>query len=161
MSAPEKSVLPVIASIEKNRAVLKRIEAQYTQLFGKEEGFDRKDLSTAIVASDLVVRWYTCLETVFLRVSKFFENDLPKERWHQELLEKMTLSLKDVREAVISSETHARLVELLKFRHFQRYYFEIDFDWEKLEFIKKKFLQAVELVDRDLRAFLAFLEKLH
>jgi len=160
MREPEKSLELVIAAIEKSRAVCRRIEEQYTSFFGAGEGFAHKDLQTAIVASDLIVRWYTCLETAFLRISRFFENDLPKDRWHQELLEKMTLTLKDIREAVISPEAHGRLLELLKFRHFQRYYFEMDFDWEKLEFIKKKFLQATTLVNRDIGLFLEFLEKL-
>jgi hypothetical protein len=32
---------------------------------------------------------YTAMENYFLRISKVFENNLPRESWHKELLERM------------------------------------------------------------------------
>ena len=40
---------------------------------------------------------------------------------------------------MISDKTYQALLELLKFRHFTRYYFEQDYDWDKLRFLIKKF----------------------
>ncbi len=34
--------------------------------------------------------------------------------------------------AVFSDESHRLLAELMRFRHFKRYYPELDYDWEKL-----------------------------
>ncbi len=45
----------------------------------------------------------------------------------------MILEIEGVRKAVISDETYSNLLEFLKFRHFKRYYFEFDYDWDKLE----------------------------
>jgi hypothetical protein len=72
----------------------------------------------------------------------------------------MTLQIDGIREAAISDETYNILVELLKFRHFKRYYFELEYDWDKLGFIQKKFIQANEKVNEDLNAFLNFLGNL-
>lgn len=160
MSARE-SVNTLVGSIEKSRVVLRKLHRYYEEFVLKELDQSKRKVSDAIVIADIVSKYYTCLETVFLRISQFFENDLNERRWHQDLLEKMTFTIPDVREAVLSDAAFSLLLELLKFRHFERYYFEIDHDWEKLEFVQKKFVQVVPLVERDLDQFVAFLKRLN
>ncbi len=81
--------------------------------------------NAALIIAGLIENYYICLETVFLRISQFFENTLDPERWHTDLLEKMTLHLEGVRLAAVSQANYPNLLELLKFRHFRRYYFEL------------------------------------
>ena len=58
------------------------------------------------------------LENYFLRVSKFFENDLPPERWHRALVEKMSLEIPSVRPALLTGAScRTQALELQKFRH--------------------------------------------
>ncbi len=45
--------------------------------------------------------------------------------WHRPLLEKMALEIEDVRPKVIGDAAYHGLLELLKYRHFARYYFFI------------------------------------
>ena len=71
---------------------------------------------------------YTCLETIFLRISQSFENRLEPARRHNDLLRKMTLEVEGVRAAAVSEEAFFPLFELLKFRHFKRYYFDLESD---------------------------------
>jgi hypothetical protein len=85
---------------------------------------------------------------------------LHKDKWHSDLLHKMTLEIQGIRKAVISDETYIILVELMKFRHFRRYYFEFDYDWDKLEFLEKKYNQVKVLVKKDLNNFESFLRLL-
>ena len=47
---------------------------------------------------------YTALETLFLRVSQFFENRLAPDRWHSDLLEKMTLEVPGIRQPLIARD---------------------------------------------------------
>lgn len=82
-----------------------------------------------MVVAEFMVDYYTCLETCFFRISQLFENHLSPDRWHADLLEKMTLSMPDIRVAVIPEPVAADLNELMKFRHFRRYYFELEYDW--------------------------------
>ena len=112
---------------------------------------------SALIIAGLLENYYTCLETIFLRISQHFENRLGSERWHQDLLERMTLEIDGVRLAAISEAASAPLLELLRFRHFKRYYFELEYDWDRLDFLVGKLRQAHPLVTRDLARFRGFM----
>jgi hypothetical protein len=72
----------------------------------------------------------------------------------------MTLHLEGVRSAVISDASYRDLLELMKFRHFRRYYFELDYDWAKLEFLQTVYERVHQQVPDELRAFQDFLREL-
>lgn len=101
---------------------------------------------------------YTAIETLLVRISQAFENHLLPDRWHSDLLDKMALEIPTVRPRVLSMETLARLRELMRFRHFTRYYFELDYDWRKIDLLVSMFREAVPLLGRDLEAFSAKLK---
>jgi len=141
------------------RAHRRRLEAVYRSMEGALDGeiaqLGRTPISALIVAG-LLENYYTCLETIYLRISQSFENSLDPARWHNDLLQKMTLEIEGVRTAAVSQETFCPLFELLKFRHFKRYYFELEYDWDRLDFLVKKLRQAHPLVMRDLERFVRF-----
>lgn len=150
----------LISEIEKARVVLDRIDAFYRDYLERHHQAEARLTEQAIVIADSLAAWYTCLETLFLRVSRFFENNLAQDRWHQDLLDKMTLGLPGIREQVIGDDTALWLAELLRFRHFKRYYFEFNYDWDRLEFVQKKYAQLQPLLRRDLDRFVGFLHQL-
>lgn len=114
----------------------------------------------ALVVGGLIENYYTCAETLFWRISQYFENHLEADRWHTELLGKMTLEIDRLRVPVIGPVTFANLSELRKFRHFRRYYFSVDYDWDKILFLRTKLEQVHPLLLADLAAFDRFLEAL-
>ena len=116
--------------------------------------------SSALIFAGVLEQYYTGLETIFLRISQFFENDLEPDKWHTELLRKMNLKTEGVREMVISDTTFNLLLELLRFRHFKRYYFQLEYDWDRLDFLLKKIDQVHPLVLDDLERFRKFLESI-
>lgn len=67
----------------------------------------------------------------------------------------MTLEIDGVR-AAVSEETFSPLFELQKFRRFKRYYFELEYDWDRLDFLVTKLRQVRPLVVRDLERFVRF-----
>jgi hypothetical protein len=150
----------LIEEIRKSREALLKIETFLVSTRG-ELGESGPGPEKAIVIADLLAKYYTCLETIFLRVSQLFENNLSDDRWHVDLLDKMTLSITGMRDAVIGDETRSLLLELLKFRHFTRYYYDIAYDWDRLDFLMKKFDQVRPKVSRDLDHFVDFLTELH
>jgi hypothetical protein len=113
---------------------------------------------TAMIAAQLLENFYTCLETIFLRISQFFENNLPSDRWHAVLLDRMTLRVTGVRDAAIQDETRLLLDELRRFRHFKRYYFELEYDWTRLDYLIGVYQRVLPLVRTDLARFIAFLK---
>jgi hypothetical protein len=155
----EAEIRTLLGELEKSRNVLGRValfRADYqARIAGQPQATDQ-----AIVLSDLVVTYYTCLETLFLRISQVFENRLSPQKWQADLLHRMTIRVEGIREAVVADETAALLAELLKFRHFKRYYFDLEYDWDRVEFVLKKLDQARPLLDRDLNRFTAFLRSL-
>jgi hypothetical protein len=119
----------------------------------------RTDIS-ANFAAQLLDNTYTALETLFLRVSQFFENSLTRDHWHADLLDKMRIRIPGMRERLISDEVHSLLLELLRFRHFRRYYFDVELDWYRIDYLLGIYDRALPLVRRDIDRFKEFLDGL-
>lgn len=139
--------------LDKNRKLYENFEQKELPMLGK-------GTSSSMIISQIVTDFYTGIETLFHRISQFFGNSIDKSSWHKDLLKNMTLEIKDKRAAVIGDTTASALDELLRFRHFRRYYFDTEYDWERIEFITKKYLQSAEGIKKDLDNFINFLEKL-
>ncbi len=146
--------------ISKTRAIVEDIYQFYTQVNSNEIRVLGKTRSTALIVAQIIENYYTCLETLFLRVSQFFENNLQQDKWHSDLLNKMALRIDGVREPLLNDTTNKNLVEIMRFRHFKRYYFSLDYDWEKLDFVIRKFEKSYILIQNDLKSFDQFLQKL-
>lgn len=134
----------------------------YYEEFRKDFPYNRVDSKKydLVLLGDIVTDYYTCLETAFVRISKFFENNLEQDRWHKHLLEKMTLEIPGIRNAVLEEKTFDLLDEFLRFRHFKRYYYGYNYDQDRMLYIEKKFKQSVPLVKKDIENFILFLEKM-
>ena len=147
------------AELRSSLPVLQRIDRFHDE-FQRQPHASRRSVENAIILSDVMVSFYTCLETAFLRISQFFENALDDARWHEQLLRAMTWTVPGVRERVISDATCAALSELRRFRHFKRYYFAFDYDWERLELVRSKYLACRDQARADLEAYVAYVERL-
>lgn len=88
------------STILRHLEVLDKLEAYYDDYLSKEVPpfAAEREKHHAIVISDIFEKYYTCLETIFFRISAFFENNLGQDRWHQDLLERMLLRIDGVRE---------------------------------------------------------------
>ena len=71
-----EAIPELIAEIRKNIDILDSIrdfvinvQAQDIKQLGKTQ-------ATALIIAGLLEKYYTCLETIFFRISQFFENDL-------------------------------------------------------------------------------------
>lgn len=160
MSGRYDDVALLLSQINKSESVLKRITEEYDVFLATDYKLLGEKSTSAIVIAEYLVDYYTCLETLFFRISQFFENNLSRDKWHRDLLEKMTLQVVGVREPVVSDNTQALLNELMKFRHFRRYYFELNYDWDKLRYLQKKFGEVRDLIPVELNTFKAFVRKL-
>jgi len=156
-------------NVSNNIELLKTEVSKTLEVLGKSEKLydemkplfsDKNDLRNGIVLAEIFVNYYTCLETVFFRISSFFENNLSKEKWHSELLRKMTLEIEGIRPRAISDSTYRILDEFRRFRHFKRYYYDFNYDWDKLEFLQKKFETLSVEIKNDLSEFISFLNNL-
>jgi hypothetical protein len=133
----------------------------YYQDFRKD--FPENELNSKnydlVILADIITDYYTCLETAFVRISKFFENSLENDRWHKHLLEKMVLDIPGIRKAVLRNESYNLLDEFLRFRHFKRYYYDFNYDKDRMEYLEMKFHQSLPMVREDIQRFLVFLDE--
>jgi hypothetical protein len=116
-----------------------------------------KTADSVLIPVQILENGYTAVETLLLRISQAFENHLDSRRWHADLLEKMILDIQSIRPRVLSAASYQRLTELMRFRHFKRYYFELDFDWRKVDFLVTVYRELVPLLKTDLERFAAAL----
>jgi hypothetical protein len=106
-----------------------------------------------VVVAQILDNTYTAVETALLRISQGFDNSLSHDRWDADLLDKMVLAKKGIRPRVLSDESHRLLTELMRFRHFKRYYLELDYDWSKLRYLLSVQSRCLPLVRTELTAF--------
>jgi hypothetical protein len=125
---------------------LERFEKELVPKIGKTE-------DSVLIPVQVLENGYTAIETMFMRISQAFENNLEQNRWHSDLLEKMTIEIKKARPRVISETTYGKLAELLRFRHFKRYYFEMNYDWRKIDLLITIFRETVPLLKTELTDF--------
>lgn len=160
MTAPLERIQILRGHLAAAAAALSKVEAAYDEFLATDFVTLGRKNTSAIVIAEYLVDYYTCLETLFLRVSQHFENELPAGRWHSELLERMALRIEGVREPLLDGPLLAALRELMKFRHFRRYYFELEYDWDKLEFLQGKFAAIRAALPQQVGRFEEFLRRL-
>jgi len=144
----------LIGDIQKTLQKKDEIRAIYRSFKSREEPLLQKDLYAFMILSEIFTNFYTCIETAFVRISKFFENNVSRERWHKDLLEKMTLDIPGVRPRVLSGNLYLALEEFLRFRHFKRYYFEFNYDPKRMAYLESRFEETVDAVSAELCEFI-------
>lgn len=149
----------LVAEIQKNMEVAGKIRGFLEATEASELPKTGKTPASALMMAGILDNYYTCLETLFLRISQHFENHLEESRWHQAVLEKMTIRIPGVREALLRDETRQSLLELLRFRHFKRYYFEFEYDWKRIDYLVSVLKDVHPMVAEDVQRFVAWLEE--
>jgi len=156
----DHKIAELVGLIEKQVILLSRIRTSIDEAIGHDLPLLGRTGNAAVLLAGLIENYYTCLETAFQKISQHFENHLEPARWHADLLSKMTLKIEGVRVPAISESNYGSLLELQKFRHFRRYYYELEYDWDRLDFILKKLEAAHPVALADLERFVGFLRSL-
>ena len=154
------STSELTALIRQNRKRLETIRSSIDDALDQEIAQLGKTERSALIVAGLLENYYTCAETIFLRISQYFENSLEPRRWHSDLLQKMTLEIEGVRPSAVASQEVPALHELLRFRHFRRNYFELGYDWDRLDFLVRKVRQLHPGLGQSLDRFEHFLRDL-
>ena len=148
------------ALIRRNREQLETIRSSIEDALDQEITRLERTSWAALIVAGLLENYYTCAESIFLRISQYFENRLEPARWHADLLQKMTLDIEGVRPRAVDLQDLPALRELLRFRHFKRNYFDLDYDWDRIEFLVKKVRQVHPGLGQSLDRFEGFLRDL-
>jgi hypothetical protein len=83
-----------------------------------------------VVASAMafeIERWYTAVESLFVRILRTLEGDVPLgPAHHRELLRVASLAVEPLRPALLPPEAESDFRELLGFRHFARHAYDVE-----------------------------------
>lgn len=149
-------LLLLVGEIKESLVVLSHINGLYSS-YSKTFATEMRDIRDAVLLADILCNTYTCIETILFRISRVFENHLDPNQWHKELLRKMHIDVPNIRKAVISRDSYQLLDELRRFRHFKRYYYDFDYDWSRLDYLRLIYERLLPLIKDELCNYNDFL----
>jgi predicted nucleotidyltransferase len=104
--------------------------------------------------------FYCGVERIFKQIAQIIDNSVPDQAdWHRQLLRQMMISIPDIRPQVISSQTKAVLDEYCSFRHVVRNIYSINLKGERVQELAKDLNQCYQLLEEDLRKFIAIINE--
>lgn len=119
-----------------------------------------QDYFLAAAALDLH-GFYAGLERLFELIANEIDDSRPTgPSWHRDLLLQMSLTVTEVRPAVLSSEVCSALMDYLDFRHVVRNVYAFNLRPERVNGLVRVLRPTFGWVQRDLLAFATFLEGL-
>lgn len=142
--------------IDRHDEVIARLFGALDTLVERDIPGIGKNTTTGLAAAGLLENLYTATETVLVRIAQQFGNNLRTERWHSDLLRRMAIAVPGLRPAVLSQDVYQRLDELMRFRHFKRYYFNLEYNWERLYYLIALARTLRPALTADFAAFRAF-----
>ena len=150
----KKRLIEIISEIERDlqalqelRSELKRIKSEKDIIFMRSKGSILHD-------------FYNCCERIFKKIAIEMNGGYEDtEKWHKNLLYRMTIQMEGLRPAVISEELAADLDEFLAFRHLFRNIYGFELKGDRIEYLAKKFKKVSENFEKEIREFIVFLRK--
>ncbi|HNQ88057.1 MAG TPA: antitoxin [Verrucomicrobiota bacterium] len=146
MKPERESLAALSAVIDHDIAALRRLAAELGSLAAALEvpGCGFRELAAA---GYLLHNLYNALENSFEQISRTFENHVvDRGRWHRELLDKMFLTIPDVRPAVMPETTRAMLHDLRGFRHLFRHGYSFELDRDRVHALASRWLKEQDVI---------------
>lgn len=123
------------------------VRGQYEKFLGMRQRYEKATDNDEMAVAALgytVHNLYNAIENYFLRIAKFFENNLETDTWHRDLINRMALSIEGVRPALLSEDVLAPFHELRAFRHVFRVIYDSTLNPKKLAIAVEQVDPAVE-----------------
>ena len=103
---------------------------------------------------------FSCLEDIFFKIAKVFENRVENpSSWHRELLERMRIDVRNIRPHVISEETYPLLDEMRRFRHVFRSSYMFSLKRPQIELLAAQWNECKVAVRNEINLFLKTVEE--
>ena len=132
MKRSSEAVLQLIAELENDYSYIHESSIRNGAMVARLARTDAPDEFDHAAHGYTLHNLYNAFEAYFVRIAKFFENDIGESGWHRHLLERMTLDIEGLRIALFPREFAFRLEELLRFRHLFRNIYKSTLDPRKM-----------------------------
>ena len=152
------------SEIKKEIITLKLLVNEINDFFNINKGTDYElveNFHKLRVYGSILHDFYTGIEKIFRKIAIEMDEELPIGlSWHSELLERMNLSIDDVRIQVINKDLKRKLYEYLRFRHVFRNVYGFDLKWVKMEYLIIDLGNIFNEFETSIEIFLNFILKL-
>ncbi len=150
----KERLLEIISEIENELQNLQELRSELKKIISK------KDIAFKRSKGSILHDFYNCCERIFKRISVEMNGSFEdSEKWHKNLLYKMTISLEGLRPRVVSKELAADLDDFLAFRHLFRNIYGFELKGDRIDILAKKFENIAGRFDDEIRLFIEFLRK--
>jgi hypothetical protein len=107
---------------------------------------------------------YHGMESICLRIFKAIDDKekatkskLDQNRWHQELIERVSNPLPAIRPAVLTTQTAKRMKDFRGFRHVFHHAYGTELDWEQMQPLWDNAISMLNTFTTDIEQFIASL----
>lgn len=147
------------AELDADMKILAVLEGKYKKAKDKLNRIEPDELDFAGLAYT-IVNVYNLMENYFLCVAKGFENAIEGDRWHKDLVRRMSLEIEGVRPALLEARDVPLIDELRAFRHVFRNIYQGALDIEKLKLVDSRVPDAIGAFKSAHRRFAGALRRL-
>jgi len=117
--------------------------------------FDPADAMAWAAVGFALHNLYNAMENYFLRVAKFFENQIEGSTWHRDLVDRMGHQIPALRPALLRHDQLQPFHELRSFRHTFRSLYDRKLDPRRVRIAAENVAPAVEALETGHRSFRA------
>lgn len=150
----KESLIEIIAEIERELQNLQELHSELKSIKSK------KDIIFKRSKGSILHDFYNCCERIFKKIAIEMNGGYEDtEKWHKNLLYRMTIPIQGLRPQVISEELAADIDEFLAFRHLFRNIYGFELKGDRIEYLAKKFENVFERFEKEIRKFITFLQK--
>jgi len=145
------------------RRLISNIEKDLDKLHKLKVEKDELNIETAHprIIGSILHDFYTGMENIFEKIAKELEGSVPKgPDWHKDLLEDMTIEIRNLRPPVIDDSLKKELNEYLRFRHLFRSLYGFELDRSRMRPLIERFDHVLENFEHQIYNFLQVLEKI-
>jgi hypothetical protein len=149
-----KEEIPVLVAEIKNE--LSKLEILSQKLASQQSRIHEEEVAES--AALRLHNFYTGCERIFKLIVSEVNGVVPNELdWHKRMLTQVSLEIKDIRPAVISSKTKKDLEELLRFRHIVRNIYGFELKPERIEALIVLTTSLSPRFTKEIEKFMTFL----
>ncbi len=131
-----------------------------TMLDRAEADFDPADAMAWAAVGFTLHNLYNALENYFLRVAKFFENQIEGSTWHRDLVNRMGHEIPGLRPALLRRDQLEHFHELRSFRHTFRSLYDRTLDPRRVKLAAEHVAPAVEALEAGHQGFVASIDEI-
>ncbi|NOZ49226.1 MAG: hypothetical protein GXP37_04150 [Chloroflexi bacterium] len=149
----------LIADLELGKQSLVQIMHHHGEVLARKDQEPAFFLTSA--AGVVLHDFYNTVEKTFQQIALEVDGSLPAgDSWHQQLLRRMTVGLRERRPPIIDESLAQALSEYLRFRHLFRHIYGFELIWERIEPLFEALPTIHDNFVKQLDAFIAYLQTL-